>query len=440
MESVNIDEMLDNPDLAGYLIGFASGQIIFLEGDDSQDLYVLASGQVDVFKGDKKIREIGTRGAIFGELSFFLGDRRTASIRARNDVQVIRIPREKIKPFLDAFPDAGREIMRHLARWLSETSQILYGLKELCDQLPEAVTLADKNGRILVWNSAAERLFGRDWTHMRQADVAEIYEEPQAYRDFLQKVQVQYAQRENIFNIQHPQKGTRSISTSFTILYDGHHNFQGVLSVSRDVTAVKKLEKKYRQTFFWLIASVVVSGLMIAAIFMGYPYFSKGRASADLRQQELRNHLAKDYFVLKSLLTDRLGTENNPAVGEVLKNFFDVQQMTVLPYDGLLLLDRNRKVVSAYSTRADTHVSEMIGSSYASIEFQGSEDSLHKVLTVYRTAKDHPMGKKGIEIAFELHKDDVFLGWLVFQMDMDGLAATDGIDEKTLKNLRFDKP
>ena len=148
--------------------------------------------------------------------------------------------------------------------------------------------LLDKDGRILVWNSAAERLFGRDWTHMRQADVAEIYEEPQAYRDFLQKVQVQYAQRENIFNIRHPQKGTRSISTSFTILYDGHHNFQGVLSLSRDVTAVKKLEKKYRQTFFWLIASVVVSGLMIAAIFMGYPYFSKGRASADLRQQELR--------------------------------------------------------------------------------------------------------------------------------------------------------
>ena len=440
MESVNIDEMLDNPDLAKYLIGFNSGQTIFLEGDDSQDLYILVSGQVEIFKGNKKIREISARGAIFGELSFFLGDRRTASVRAQDNVEVIRIPREKIKPFLNAFPDAGREIMRHLAQWLSETSQILYGLKELCDRLPEAVILTDKNGRILLWNSAAERLFGRDWAHMRHMDVAEIYEKPHEYRDFLQKVQVQYEQRENVFNIRHPQKGNRTLSTSFTVLYDGHHNFQGVLSLSRDVTAVKKLEKKYRQTFFWLIASVIVSGLMIAAIFLGYPYFSKGRAAADLKQQELRNHLAKDYFMLQPLLADHLGTENKMAIREVLKKFFDVQQMTALPYTGLLLLDRDRKVVGAYSTRADTDASEMIGSSYAAIEFRGSEDSLHKVLTVYRTAKDHPMGEKGIEIAFEINKDHMFMGWLVFQMDMGELASTDGIDEKSLKNLRFDKP
>ena len=82
----------------------------------------------------------------------------------------------------------------------------------------------------------------------------------------------------------------------------------------------------------------------------------------------------------------------------------------------------------------------MTGNSYAAIEFQGSEDSLHKVLTVYRTEKDHPMGKKGTEIAFELYKDKTFVGWLVFQMDMDSLTDTYGIDVKNLKNLQFDKP
>jgi hypothetical protein len=82
----------------------------------------------------------------------------------------------------------------------------------------------------------------------------------------------------------------------------------------------------------------------------------------------------------------------------------------------------------------------MIGSSYAAIDFQGSEDSLHKVLTVYRTDKNHPMGKKGTEIAFELYIDNIFKGWLVFQMDMDALADTYGIDENNLKNLQFDKP
>jgi PAS domain S-box-containing protein len=439
MESIDIDEMLDNPDLAKHLINFTPGQIIFLEGDDSQDLYILVSGQVEIFKGNKKIREIGARGSVFGELSFFLGDLRTASVKAKNTVEVIRIPRDKIKPFLNAFPNAGREITRHLAQWMSESSQILYGLKELCDQLPEAVILTDKEGRILLWNSAAERLYGRDWAQMRQKDVAEIYQRPQEYRDFLQKIPVEYTQKENVFNIRHPQKGTRAISTSFSVLYDGHHNFQGVLSLSRDVTAVKSLEKKYRQAFLWLIASFIVIGLMIAGIFLGYPYFSTGRSSADLRQQELRNHLAKDYFMLKSLLAAHLGTENTEAIGEVMKEFFDIQQTTIIPYNGLLLLDKDRKVVCAYSTRPDLLASEMIGSSYAAIEFQGSEDSLHKVLTVYRTAKDHPMGKKGIEIAFELNQNNGFTGWLLFQMDMDWLAKTDRIDEESIKHLRFDK-
>jgi hypothetical protein len=154
----------------------------------------------------------------------------------------------------------------------------------------------------------------------------------------------------------------------------------------------------------------------------------------------LRSHLAKDYFLLKSLLAGHLGTENKKTTTEVMKKFFDIQQTTAIPYTGLLLLDRDRKVVNAYSTRANMHGSEMIGSSYAAIEFQGSEDSLHKVLTVYRTAKDHPMSQKGIEIAFELNEDNAFTGWLVFQMDMDWLARSDGVDEKSLKQLRFDKP
>jgi hypothetical protein len=104
------------------------------------------------------------------------------------------------------------------------------------------------------------------------------------------------------------------------------------------------------------------------------------------------------------------------------------------------LLDKNKKVVSAYSTKADISAGSMIGSSYAAIEFQGSQDSLHKVLSVYRTEKDHPMGKKSTEIAFELFKDKIFVGWLIFQMDMDSLADIYGIEFNNLKKLQFDKP
>ena len=440
MECLRIDEILNNPDLAKYLITFNSGQTIFLEGDVSQDLYILVAGQVEIFRGDKKIRDISEKGTVFGEVSFFVGDKRTASVKAKTKVEVICIPQEEITLFLEECPMAGPEIMRHLSQWLSETTQMLYGLKEVSDQLPDAVIMTDREGRILVWNSAAEKLYGRDWSRMHNTNVDEIYTKPDEYKNFLKEVQARYSAREKIFDIKHPQKGIRCISTSFTVLYDGHHNFQGVLSLGRDVTATKKLEKKYKRAFFWLISAFILIGLLTATIFLGYPYYSKGHQAVNLRQTELSNLLAKDYFLLNSWLADPLTDQKIEAISRLMQQFFNIQQTTAIPYTGLVLLDKDKKVVNAYSTKADISARDMIGSSYAAIEFQGSEDSLHKVLTVYRTEKEHPMGKKGTEIAFELYKDNAFMGWLIFQMDMDSLTNTYGIDVKNLKKLQFDKP
>jgi PAS domain S-box-containing protein len=440
MDCLRLDDIINNPDLAKYLISFNPGQTIFLEGDDTQDLYVLVSGQVEIFKGDQKIRDIAEEGSVFGEVSFFLGDQRTASVKAQTRVEVICIPKEEINLFLTECPTAGPDIIRHLSQWLNEATQMLYGLKQVSDQLPDAVILTDKYGRILVWNSAAEKLYGRDWPQMRDTNVDEIYANPQEYKDFLKEVQLRYSTTEKIFDIKHPRKGIRCISTSFTVIYDGHHNFQGVLSLGRDVTATKKLEKKYKRAFIWLVSAFVMIGLLTATIFWGYPYYSKGHQAADTRQKEFINLLAKDYALLNSWLADPLRGQKAETIHHVMQRFFKIQQITAIPYTGLVLLDADRKVVGAYSARSDTSDSNMIGSSYAAIDFQGSEDSLHKVLTVYRTEKNHPMGKKGTEIAFELYIDKVYKGWLVFQMDMDALADTYGIDENNLKNLQFDKP
>jgi PAS domain S-box-containing protein len=236
MECLRIDEIIRNPDLAKYRITFTAGQTIFLEGDDSQDLYILAAGQVEIFKGDKKIRDISEEASVFGEVSFFLGDRRTASVKAKTKVAVICIPKEEIALFLEECPTAVPEIIQRLSQWLSEATQMLYGLKEVSDQLPDAVVMTDKQGRILVWNSAAERLYGRDWPRMRHTNVEEIYTKPDEYKKFLKEVQERYSAKEKVFDIKHPRKGIRCISTSFTVLYDGHHNFQGVLSLGRDDT------------------------------------------------------------------------------------------------------------------------------------------------------------------------------------------------------------
>jgi PAS domain S-box-containing protein len=440
MECLRINEIISTPDLAKYLITFTSGQIIFLEGDDSQDLYILVSGQVEIFKGDMKIRDITQEGSIFGEISFFLEDRRTASVKAKTKVEVICIPKEEIMLFLKECPTAEPEIIRHLSLRLNEATQMLYGLKGVSNQLPDAVIMTDETGRILVWNSSAEKLYGRGWSQMRNTNVDEIYASPDEYKDFLNEVQACYSVREKIFDIKHPQKGIRCVSTSFTVLYDGHHNFQGVLSLGRDVTATQKMEQKYKRAYFWLISAFILIGLLTTTIFLGYPYYSKGHQAVNLRQKELSNLLAKDYILLNSWLADPLSSQNTKAISRLMQQFFHIQQTAAIPYTGLVLLNKDRKVVSAYSTKADISARDMIGSSYAAIKFQGNEDSLHKVLTVYRTEKEHPMGKKSTEIAFELYKDKAFIGWLIFQMDMDSLTNTYDIGIKDLEKLQFDKP
>lgn len=435
-----LDQIINNPDLDKYLSIFETGQIIFLENDDSQDLYILVSGELDVLKGNKKISEITERGALFGEMSFLLGARRTATVKARNDVKTIRIPKEKVTTFLGEFPSVAQDITRLLAQRLDESSQIVYGLKEFCDQLPDAVILTDREGKILTWNTASEKLYGREWNQMRHRSAEEIYEEPEAYKHFLKDVQSRYSIREKILKVKHPEKGTRFISTSTTVLYDGHHNLQGVLSLGRDVTRVKNLERKYRRVRNWLIPSFILLGLMAGAFFFGYPYFSRGYQSVDIRKQELRNQMAKDYLLLTSLLAQPFAAGNRSKTGQLMKEFFDIQEKMSTPYNGLLLLDREKKVFSAHSIKSCTDAIKMVGSSYASIEFKGSERSLHRVLTVYRTDNEHPMGHKGIEVSFELNKDNQFMGWLIFQMDVDLLVQEYGIDEEGLKKFDFNKP
>ena len=123
-----------------------------------------------------------------------------------------------------------------------------------------------------------------------------------------------------------------------------------------------------------------------------------------------------------------------------MKDFFNLQVPGEIPYKGLVLLDDNLKVFDYYSAKEEAaDISKMINSSYSGIEFRGRESSLHRVLTPYRVDKDHPMGQKGIEIAFEMRKGDHFLGWLIFQMDVDLLTKRYNIDEEDLEDFRFEK-
>jgi hypothetical protein len=179
---------------------------------------------------------------------------------------------------------------------------------------------------------------------------------------------------------------------------------------------------------------------LAGAVFLGLPYFSKSHQTANVRKKEMRNQLGKDYLMLKSLIIDPFINGNSLRVNQIMKDFFNIQETSAMPYTGLLLLDRDKQVAHAYSIKADTEAKGMIGSSYTGIEFKGSEESLHKVLTLYRADKEHPMGQKGMEVAFELHKNYALIGWLLFQLDVDFFEKRYDVHAEDLKSLHFKKP
>jgi PAS domain S-box-containing protein len=433
-----LSSVIDNLKLDKYVVAFETGQTVFLEGDDSQDLYIVVEGKAGILKGTKRIAEISGRGSIFGEMSFLLGENRTATVKALTDLKVVKIPKEEIPNFLTEFPEIVREFARYLAKRLDETSQIVYGLKEFCDQLPDAVILTDKDGKILSWNRAAEKLYGREEDQMRYKSADEIYEDPAAYKRFLEEVISKQAVSEKTLRVRHPKEGIRHISTSTTVLFDGQHNFEGVLFLGRDVTQAEIVAKRYQRVRRCFIPLSALLVMLVGGIFFGYPYFSKGYHISDAKKQDLKDDLAVDYRLLRSLLVEPFGAKDRQKTTNVMRSFFDAQKGIDIPFTGLALLGKDKRVFDAYSILPGVDEKEMIGSSYSAIDLGEKEGAPYKVLTLYREHKDHPMGVRHTEIAFSLYDKGVFTGWLIFQVDIDLLKHKYNVDETDLKTFRFE--
>ena len=432
-----LEEVIKNVKVNRYITPFEEGKAIFLEGDDSQDLFILVSGVLHVFKGQKKIAEISEEGSLFGEMSFLLDAKRTATIKAGKDVKAIRIPQDEIKAFLHEFPEVAEKITKLLARRLDETNRVLYGLKEFSDHLPDAVMATDREGKIITWNAAAEEVYGRSWHQMCNKSVEEIYEKPEVYKKLIEEVKKKHSVREKILTVIHPKHGARFISTSSTLLYDEHNQFQGILSIGRDITSIKTLEKKYHRTRYWLLPSLILVFLLTGGVFWGRSHFSNRPRIIDFSHQKLKDRLTKDYNLLKSILINPFASGDRSETNQLMKDFLNIQLADGGPYIGLVLLDKNKTVFDAYSQNAETDISPLIESSYSGIEFQNDGSSLHSVLTLYRANKDHPMGQKGIEIAFEINKNKRHVGWLIFQMDLHRLKTNYGIDSSDVKRFLF---
>jgi len=436
MEEKTLD-IINQPDMQQYAKTFAPGETLFLEGDYSQDMYILVSGKLDIYKGDKKIAELADPGTTAGELSYLFGSKRTATIKALNNVEAIMVPADHIKNVLRKYPPISHEITLRLAKRLEETTKIMHGLREFNDQLPDAIIMADKERNILSWNQAAEKLHGRTWEQMKGYPLANLYEDTQEYEQFVSDVQAGNSLREKELVVKHPDGNKRFVSTSTTVLYDGHHNVEGFIFLSRDVTNIKDLEKKYKRTKRWLIPLVAFFCVAMISLFFTFPYLSRGSRILDYKKATFETRIIQDSQNLSNSIVSYLAVENFTAIKGIMQIYFENENPEHFGINGLAILDRNKKVKSAYSTKTRDKAA-IIDSSYSGIKFKGDEEAAYKLLTLFRSDKEHRMGTKGVEIAYEIrHGNGEITNWLIFQLEMEHLDREYGIDTKILSKLDF---
>lgn len=105
------------------------GEILFNEGDDGDQLYVVTDGKVKLGRtspdGRENLLAILGPGQMFGELSFFDPGPRSATATAVTDVELKSLGHATLSPVLNAHPDVAHALLNQLAGRLRRTNEVV---------------------------------------------------------------------------------------------------------------------------------------------------------------------------------------------------------------------------------------------------------------------------------------------------------------------------
>jgi len=97
---------------------FRAGDDLIRAGDKDDSFYILTNGEVDVMIGDKVLANI-PEGSVFGEIAFFDGAPRSATIRSKTPGSAIRVSRENFDTLAAWEPIIARKLLFDLGRILA---------------------------------------------------------------------------------------------------------------------------------------------------------------------------------------------------------------------------------------------------------------------------------------------------------------------------------
>jgi CRP/FNR family cyclic AMP-dependent transcriptional regulator len=111
------------------MLPYQVGQMIFNYGDPGHALYIVRSGEVEIFvkndQGEKIVLEVAQPGDVFGEVSLLDDGPRTAWVSAVTDVEVLRLDREHFEDYVRLYTPAALNLLSVIARRLRKSDEMI---------------------------------------------------------------------------------------------------------------------------------------------------------------------------------------------------------------------------------------------------------------------------------------------------------------------------
>lgn len=109
------------------LLRYQPGEMVFEYGDPGHALFMVRSGEVEIFirnnQGDKIILEISRPGDVFGEISLLDDGPRTASVVALLETELLKLDREHFEDYVRLYTPAALNLLSAAARRLRTSSE-----------------------------------------------------------------------------------------------------------------------------------------------------------------------------------------------------------------------------------------------------------------------------------------------------------------------------
>ena len=111
------------------LLSYSTGHAVFNYGDPGNALYIVRSGEVEIFvkndQGEKIVLETSQPGDIFGEVALLDGGSRTAWVVALSDVELLRLDREHFEAYVRQYTPAALNLLSVAARRLRRSDEVI---------------------------------------------------------------------------------------------------------------------------------------------------------------------------------------------------------------------------------------------------------------------------------------------------------------------------